>query len=460
MDASRTLKNKRGVAIVYLALLLIVLIGFAALVIDLGYMYVTKSQLQNAADAGALAGASKLNGLFTNYSAHYFAEKFASDPGNKAAGEIVPIKPNYENYAEGDTVVGCWNGAFHPTSVLNCTEANAVKVVARRTTESGPGISTNNKQVDIFLGRIFGEQWKKMSTKATAIAINQKAGIMPIAANEYWLENASSPNRPYGTDHNYPNSFVRRTNLGTLNPPSSTPNFGRVFAILGGNANNNNPPSDPGGFVALNYRNPTYDSSGQWYKVNTTVTTPATCSTCSSGFIAISPPSLNSAAVVDEAKFYLIHGGYEKNFILPTAVLEQLRVSPYPANYLSNPTSTCPYATVGYFSGSGSGIANDTDFKVGQKLITAVYDGRVENPGGGDPKNVTIVGYSLIQIDGYSNNNPKQLLDSGFFNGTKHTLYGHTLDFVEPSTSGACDESMFLKLNLMSYKAGTPKLVK
>lgn len=458
MDASRTLNNSRGIAIVYIAFLLVGLIAIAGLVIDIGYMYVTKSQLQNAADAGALAGASKLNGSFTNYSAHFYAQQFASI--NKAAGQPVPSSLNFANYSGGDTVVGCWNGTFYSASVLNCTEANAVKVVARRTTESGPGISTDNKQVDIFLGRILGEEWKKMSTKAVAIAINQKAGVMPIAANEYWYQNAGS-NRPYGENHNYPNSFVRTTNIGPLNPPSSTPNFGRVFAILGGNADNNNTPSDPGGFVALNYRNPTYDSSGQWYKVNTTVTTPVTCGTCSSGFSPVSPPSLNSSDVVAEAKYYLTHGGYDNNFILPTAVLEELRVSPaYPENYLSNPTSSCPYATVGYFSGSGSNPCNDTDFKVGDKIVTVVYDGRVENPGGGDPKNVTIVGYSLIQIDGYSSNNPRNLLNPNFFNGNKHTLYGHALDFVGPSSSGACDESMFLTLNLMRYRAGTPRLVK
>ena len=44
MDASRTLKNRRGIAIVYLAFLLFALVGFAALVIDLGYMYVNKAK--------------------------------------------------------------------------------------------------------------------------------------------------------------------------------------------------------------------------------------------------------------------------------------------------------------------------------------------------------------------------------------------------------------------------------
>ncbi len=40
--------------------LLVVLIGFAALVIDLGMLFVVRGELQNAADAGALAGVVEL----------------------------------------------------------------------------------------------------------------------------------------------------------------------------------------------------------------------------------------------------------------------------------------------------------------------------------------------------------------------------------------------------------------
>jgi len=55
-----TLKNQRGVSAVYLAVILVVLIGFSALAVDLGHRHVIKGELQNAADAGSLAGASAL----------------------------------------------------------------------------------------------------------------------------------------------------------------------------------------------------------------------------------------------------------------------------------------------------------------------------------------------------------------------------------------------------------------
>ena len=52
--------NAEGIAVVIIALAMAAIIGFICLVIDLGNAYVVKGQLQNAADAGALAGAGAL----------------------------------------------------------------------------------------------------------------------------------------------------------------------------------------------------------------------------------------------------------------------------------------------------------------------------------------------------------------------------------------------------------------
>jgi Flp pilus assembly protein TadG len=52
------LKDKRGTVTVMVALLLIMLIGFAAFAIDVGYMMVRRNELQNIADTAALAAAA------------------------------------------------------------------------------------------------------------------------------------------------------------------------------------------------------------------------------------------------------------------------------------------------------------------------------------------------------------------------------------------------------------------
>lgn len=53
----RLKKDESGQAVVLVALMMTVLLGMGALVVDYGYMTVQKSQLQTAADAAALAGA-------------------------------------------------------------------------------------------------------------------------------------------------------------------------------------------------------------------------------------------------------------------------------------------------------------------------------------------------------------------------------------------------------------------
>src|SRR5436853_4588642 len=57
---TRTNKNRRGNILVLAAAALIMIMGFTAFSIDIGYITLTKAQLQNAADAAALAAAADL----------------------------------------------------------------------------------------------------------------------------------------------------------------------------------------------------------------------------------------------------------------------------------------------------------------------------------------------------------------------------------------------------------------
>ncbi len=54
--------RQRGAIAIIVGLSIFVLIGFLALVLDLGRTYIAKTELQNAADAAALAGAKELDG--------------------------------------------------------------------------------------------------------------------------------------------------------------------------------------------------------------------------------------------------------------------------------------------------------------------------------------------------------------------------------------------------------------
>jgi Flp pilus assembly protein TadG len=58
---------RKGVLIPLTAFLIVVILGMCAFSVDVGYMVVVQSELQNAADAAALAGAEQLQPLFVQY---------------------------------------------------------------------------------------------------------------------------------------------------------------------------------------------------------------------------------------------------------------------------------------------------------------------------------------------------------------------------------------------------------
>lgn len=203
--------GNRGIAVVYIALMLVVLIGFVALAIDIGYKYVAWTQLQNASDSASLAGISKLPKFpattnitsFDNLSAaRKEAWRFASK--NAAAGKSVflvlssnyslpPSNLNNNNNAYGDIVVGHWSrtGGFTPA---NGTDSiNAVKVVSRRvTTATNPNVSIGDNPLPTFFGKIFNIS--TMSAEASAIAAAEPgATFYLLLCSTYQLPN----NPPY-----------------------------------------------------------------------------------------------------------------------------------------------------------------------------------------------------------------------------------------------------------------------
>ena len=52
--------RRQGVTAIFALISLVALLGFAALSVDVGLMYLTKAQMQRTADAAALAGVSQL----------------------------------------------------------------------------------------------------------------------------------------------------------------------------------------------------------------------------------------------------------------------------------------------------------------------------------------------------------------------------------------------------------------
>ena len=80
-----TMKNQKGQATVITVVFLVVLLGMAALVLDVGSWYRAKRSAQSTADAAALAGAQSLPDTST---ANSLAQQYASKNGGLGSGGI------------------------------------------------------------------------------------------------------------------------------------------------------------------------------------------------------------------------------------------------------------------------------------------------------------------------------------------------------------------------------------
>jgi len=166
-------KNRKGTVAVIVAISTVVFVGLAAFAIDLSHLFVVRNELQNAADAGALAGARFLydvNGITVNPTANIDA--FNAAIANRS--EKVPVDVHWSGGNEGDIQRGHWcfatrtftpNASLLPVNLWNTSRdeldanpnfINAIRVRTRR--EDRPAAS--------FLAGIFGIKNFVLSTEA------------------------------------------------------------------------------------------------------------------------------------------------------------------------------------------------------------------------------------------------------------------------------------------------------
>lgn len=201
-------KNRKGITIVMIALMLFVLLVFLGLAVDIAYMYFAKNQLQVAADAAALAGASKLNGTSTDTDqAAARTEAMIYAGNNTAAGVAVLLASDGSNTLSlvnespgNDITVGNWDPALTPQYLAGRTPVNAVEVRPRRTSGAPLG------PVSVFVGKVFrfiGADWSSMSASAKAIA------AMPVMANSPFTMCTDACNATYPSYDTTPRAISR-----------------------------------------------------------------------------------------------------------------------------------------------------------------------------------------------------------------------------------------------------------
>ena len=157
------------------ALLLLVFTGFAAVAIDIGHLFLVRNELQNAADAGCLAGARFLyleDGTAVNGNSNQIAYQAAL--ANKS--DKVSVDVHWTAGNEGDVARGHWsfatrtftpNGNLEPVQLWDVSSGeldandnfiNAIRVRTRR--QDTPAVS--------FFARILGYDYFFLSTESVA----------------------------------------------------------------------------------------------------------------------------------------------------------------------------------------------------------------------------------------------------------------------------------------------------
>lgn len=161
---------------------LILILGFVVFSVDVGYIALTKGQLQNAVDAAALAAVQELDPHQEKEDVIANATQVARDiAGLHRAGDhaSVSIDGNLGDVEFGrrtfDLATGKYNYEWGP----DATPFNAVKVTARRSAvyNQQGGLQEDN-QLPLFFARVLGANGATLQT--SAIATFQPRDIMLV----------------------------------------------------------------------------------------------------------------------------------------------------------------------------------------------------------------------------------------------------------------------------------------
>lgn len=244
-------RRRRGMALIYTAVVMMVLIGFVSMSVDLGRVVVAKTQLRVACDAAARFGAAGLKNILYGQSAAQ------SNAVNAAAANLVDGAPLVLDPVN-DVQLGVWNtttNTFTPNS--DPTVANAVRVTARRVASRGTGIPL------MFLG-ILGRSSFDITAQATAMVIPGASinATVPATSNPFLAGAPKNTSASNNNPHNDPD-----WSAGSTNPPSNlggvhvaaspytvpssipiTPGTSMTFDGINGGANNDF--NDPARYTA------------------------------------------------------------------------------------------------------------------------------------------------------------------------------------------------------------------
>ena len=204
-----SLRNESGATAVVVGLLSVVFLGFAAMAVDFSHLMVVRNELQNAADAAALAGASAFYPSTTPPTPNWIAAE------TSASNAIRLNKSDGVNLVNCEVGSGYWNLSqtpfgLQPQSITpGDKDAPAVKVRVSRSAGMNAG------PVVPFFARILGID--SVSASAEAVAVVASPGsvapgaLFPVAISKAVADQAGDYNDDtktikIGSSYHYPDS--------------------------------------------------------------------------------------------------------------------------------------------------------------------------------------------------------------------------------------------------------------
>ena len=171
---TRLRRDESGMTYVFIGLSFMAFLSASMLAIDVGMLMTARSQAQNSADAGALAGATAL--VYDSYT-----DRTATGPAKTSA-----INAAVANQVISGTVAVDANDISFPTDPSG--EPNRVKVSVYRKAARGNPVST-------LIARYFGMMTADIGATATAEAApaNAMQCVKPFTIPDKWVEKQTPP---------------------------------------------------------------------------------------------------------------------------------------------------------------------------------------------------------------------------------------------------------------------------
>jgi hypothetical protein len=225
---TRRLLDETGMSMVFVSVGFMAFFAATTLAIDVGLMMTARTQAQNSADAGALAGATALV-------QNSFTDRTIGGPAVQSA----------INTAKRNKVIGA-DVAIDPTDVTfpigSGGQYDRVQVWVYRNAARG-------NQIPTLIGPIFGVNDFDIIATATAEAApaNAMTCVKPFTIPDKWIENGNPPWTINSTFDRYDNKGNVIPNADVYIPPSATyktwtqADAGTRFVLRAGTGNNIEP---------------------------------------------------------------------------------------------------------------------------------------------------------------------------------------------------------------------------